>query len=224
MPQSEAFWQHAREMRQYEYETPEEQRVYLCIFHLNKSRIAQNAKLKRMMEGRSPESEIALQDVLDDVGVPAPSYDSSPVLAQNSSRTTNSWTDHRSAATAPRGKLRKPTEEDGRKLAIKLNVPKVVKFWNEIGTVDRHWAVEVRQNFYELKRERRGNRYESRFQCQPVAGEQDRRNRLTARIFAGATHMTDNVLLELGKHTISTLTGMELKNPSQRCDIAPARL
>jgi len=214
MPQSDAFWQWAREMRQYEFETPVEQRVYLCIFHLNKSTFATNTELQRMLAGRDANSEVPMQEVLDAVGgimAEDTSTDTSNSFRPTSPLGASGHRQDRPATMSARNKLRKSTEGEGRKLAIKLKVPKLVKFWSEIGTVDRHWAVEVRQTYYELKRERENGRPLSHFQCRPVASEPERVDRLTARIFAGSTHMTDEVLLELAQGLIKLQEDYELQ-------------
>lgn len=185
MPQSQEFWRYARQMREYESEAPEDERVYLCILRLAGK------------GGKDSDSESDIANVTSrrrhDLNQ-LQHIDSFEDLADHGKRraSTNSTDiDPRqlpASSDTPASPLRK---------RLGLSKPQIVKKWHEIGTLKRHWATEVRGNVYELHREEENNR--STFRKRTVTQVDQMRKRLTARLYVGRTHMTDDVILAIGK-------------------------
>jgi len=178
MPQSKEFWTWARQMREHEQQTPEDERVYLCILYLENGQpedvqlvetVAE--KLETELNDTQFKRHSSFSSTLDD----APAADS----AEHDPRR------YPSLANTPSNLLRK---------GINFTMPQIVKKWHEIGTVNRHWAIEVNGQIYELYRTNRI----SKFRKRKVSRVPRIHERLTARLYVGRTHMVDNVLVEIG--------------------------
>lgn len=183
MPQSAEFWAWAKQMREHEIAAPENERVYLIILYLENKPHEEDQQMSRVAERleidlsddltrKSTSFFRILDDDLDD------EFDSDPMGHDPRRRSA--------LANTPARLVRK---------GIRFTMPEVVRKWHEIGTVNRHWAIEVRGQVYELYR----TRFVSKFRRRYVSQIPRVRERLTARLYVGRTHMVDDVLSEIGE-------------------------
>jgi hypothetical protein len=183
MPQSAEFWTWAKQMREHETDAPEDDRVYLCILYLENKPHEEDRQVSRVAESL----EI---DLSDDMIRKSPSF--SRILDDDLDNDLDSESmDHDPRRRSPLANTPACLVRKG----IRFTMPDIVRKWHEIGTVNRHWAIEVRGQVYELYRTRFVSKFRRRFVSQiPCI-----RDRLTSRLYVGRTHIVDDVLSEIGQ-------------------------
>jgi hypothetical protein len=180
MPQSADFWTWAKQMHEHERQTPPDERVYLCILYLeNRQREDDEQQVERVAESLEV-------DLSDRMLRKSPSFTSIVDDDTDADLVDYDPRGRPALANTPTSLLRK---------GVRLTMPNIVRKWHEIGTVNRHWAMEVRGQVYELYR----TRTIAKFRRRPVSQVPRIRERLTARMYVGRTHMVDDVLLEIGQ-------------------------
>lgn len=176
MPQSKAFWTWAKEMREHERLAPENERVYLCILHLD-----QKQEHDRVVEKVAVRLETAVGEAR---------LKKMSSFCSNLDESASSTRAALESGSSPRTST--PAQLLTKRAFLKM--PDMVRKWHEIGFVNRHWAIEVRGQIYELYRVNTI----SAARRQIVRDVPRIRERLTARLYVGRTHMSDDVLLEIG--------------------------
>lgn len=183
MPQSKDFWAWAKHMREREAETPEDQRVYLCILYLD----------------RFTKDEINLEEVMSSLDSSLNHLEHNNLSRGSDEDNGQDWSTTALSECDPKRRTAlSNTPAALLRKGLHVSMPKIIKKWHEIGTVNRHWAIEVRGNIYELRRKKDGS---SKLSKRPVAETELKfRKRLTARLYVGQTHMTDKVIEEIGRY------------------------
>jgi len=176
MPQSKEFWTWAKEMREHERRAPEDERVYLCILHLDHKQEHDRVVEKVATRLEATVGEARLRKM--------------PSFCSNLDESASSGRAALESGPSPRAN----TPAHLLTNSVFLKMPDMVRKWHEIGFVNRHWAIEVRGQIYEL------------YRVNTISAARRRtiwdvpriRERLTARLYVGRTHMADDVLLEIG--------------------------
>jgi len=157
--------------------------VYLCILYLEKKPHEEDRQVSRAAE----RLEI---DLSDDMIRKSPSF--FRILDDDIDNGLDSDSmDHDPRRPSPLANTPARLVREG----IRFTMPDIVRKWHEIGTVNRHWAIEVRGQVYELYR----TRFMSKFRRRLVSQIPRIRDRLTSRLYVGRTHMVDDVLSEIGQ-------------------------